>query len=464
MEAIFHSVADGIVTVDEELRVTNLNVAAQEMLAAKPEEVLGLSIDALGTGQLWNLAKVVEEVLASGERVRERENILARRDGHELRVVVSASRLVDREGNPAGAVAILRDVTALRELETRLESRASMHGLVGSTHAMQEVYALIEQAAPTDSTILVLGESGTGKELVADAIHRASRRQRGPFVKVNCSALSEGLLESELFGHVRGAFTGALADRKGRFELASGGTIFLDEVGDLTERIQVKLLRVLQEHEIERVGDTRTIKIDVRVVAATHQPLKRLVEEGRFRQDLYFRLNVIPLRVPPLRERREDIPALVARFLRELATRAAKPCERLSPDALRALLDYRWPGNIRELRNAIEHAVVKSRGAVILLEDLPREIIEETARVAAIAGGAARPAERAANTGTGAHAGAERDDSAATAPLEADRIREALASTDWNRGRAAALLGMDRTTLWRRMRRLGMLEHDRRSR
>jgi transcriptional regulator with GAF, ATPase, and Fis domain len=283
-------------------------------------------------------------------------------------------------------------------------------------------------------------------------------------VKVNCSALSEGLLESELFGHVRGAFTGALADRKGRFELASGGTIFLDEVGDLTERIQVKLLRVLQEHEIERVGDTRTIKIDVRVVAATHQPLKRLVEEGRFRQDLYFRLNVIPLRVPPLRERREDIPALVARFLRELATRTAKPCERLSPDALRALLDYRWPGNIRELRNAIEHAVVKSRGAVILLEDLPREIIEETARVAAVAGGAARSTERAANAGTGAHAGAERDGPAMTAPLEADRIREALASTDWNRGRAAALLGMDRTTLWRRMRRLGMLEHDRRSR
>jgi PAS domain S-box-containing protein len=474
MEAIFHSVADGIVTVDEELRVTNLNVAAQRMLAAKPEDVLGLPLAELVTGKLWDLAKVVDEVIRSGERVHERENVVAPRDGREVRVLASANKLVDREGNPAGAVAILRDITELRELETRLENRTSMHRLVGSTHAMQEVYGLIEQAAPTDSTILVLGESGTGKELIADAIHRSSRRQRGPFVKVNCSALSEGLLESELFGHVRGAFTGAIADRKGRFELAHGGTIFLDEIGDLTERIQVKLLRVLQEHEIERVGDTRTIKIDVRVIAATHRPLKRLAEEGRFREDLYFRLNVIPLRVPPLRERCEDIPSLAALFLREFAASIGKRSERLSPDALRALLDYRWPGNIRELRNAIEHAIVKGRGAVVMLEDLPREIIEETARVTALAhsavgfvrsarSGTTPPADTARSARGAASPLADPAGGAllAAAPTEADRIREALARTGWHRGRAAALLGIDRATLWRRMRRLGMLERNR---
>lgn len=445
MEAIFHSVADAIVTVDHELRVTNLNLAARAMLDAPPDWAIGRGVTELIESRLWDLAKLLRDAIgasgaaaAAGDRdggARERENIVARRDGRELRVLVSASRLVDRDGVTAGAVAILRDVTRLRDLERRLENRTAMHGLTGSTHAMQKVYTLIEQAAPTDSTILILGESGTGKELVADAIHNASRRQNGPFVKVNCSALSEGLLESELFGHAKGAFTGALSDRKGRFEMADGGTIFLDEIGDLTERIQVKLLRVLQEREIERVGETRVRKIDVRVVAATHRDLRRLVEEGRFREDLFFRLNVIPVRVPALRERREDIPQLAGLFLREIATVVGKPREALSPDAMRALLDYRWPGNIRELRNAVEHGIVKSRGPSVMLEDLPREIIEETATVAPFA----------------------RPSSAASASPEADAIREALERSAWHRGRAAKLLGVDRATLWRRMRRLGMI-------
>jgi len=449
MEAIFHSVADAIVTVDEELRVTNLNMAARAMLEAPPEWAIGRGVTELVESRLWDLAKLLRDAIRAGgeagaaseragdARERERENIVARRDGRELRVLVSASRLVDRDGNTAGAVAILRDITRLRDLERRLETRTAMHGLTGSTHAMQKVYTLIEQAAPTDSTILILGESGTGKELVADAIHQASRRQNGPFVKVNCSALSEGLLESELFGHAKGAFTGALADRKGRFEMADGGTIFLDEIGDLTERIQVKLLRVLQEREIERVGETRVRKIDVRIVAATHRDLRRLVEEGRFREDLFFRLNVIPMRVPPLRDRREDIPRLAGLFLREISSVIGKQRESLSPDAMRALLDYRWPGNIRELRNAVEHGVVKSRGPSVMLEDLPREIIEETATVAATARAPA---------------------AAAGESPEAAIIRDALERSAWHRGRAAKLLGVDRATLWRRMRRLGMLE------
>ncbi len=444
MEAIFNSVGDGILTLDTDLRVTNINTAAQSILGVTASWSAGRPVAEILHGRLWAVDKLTDEAVRSGNGVEARENLLLRPDGQELRVLLSISRLLDRSGGTGGAVIIVRDVTHLRELEVQLEERRSLHGIIGTGQVMEEIFTLIEQVAPTDSTVLIQGESGTGKELVADAIHRASARRGSPLVKVNCSALSEGLLESELFGHVKGAFTGALHDRKGRFELAQGGTIFLDEIGDLSERIQVKLLRVLQEREIERVGDTRTIQIDVRVLAATHQPLKRLTEEGRFRQDLYYRLNVIPIRVPPLRERRESIPALSAAFVEEMSHRMGKKIARLSPDAMRALMDHRWPGNIRELRNAIEHAVVKSRGTMLLLEDLPRELIEETARISKLAG-------RRTPSAVGASQERNRSDTD-----ERRMLLEALEASDWHRGRAAERLGINRSTLWRKMRRLGI--------
>jgi PAS domain S-box-containing protein len=443
MEAIFHSVGDGILTVDVDLRVTNINRAAQEMLGFPADEAIGASVQEVLRARLWDIAPIVHETMR-GEGVRERENILARRDGADVRVLLGASRLVDGKGLLAGAVLILRDITHLRDLELRLETRASLHAIAGKSHLMQQLYALIEQVAPTDSTVLILGESGTGKERIADAIHLGSRRRGGTFVKVNCSALSESLLESELFGHVKGAFTGATYDRKGRFEAADGGTIFLDEVGDLTERIQVKLLRVLQEREIERVGDTRVLSIDARVLAATNRPLRTLVDEGRFRQDLYYRLNVIPIRVPPLRERKEDIPDLATLFLHEMNEKMERKIERISRDALRAMMDYGWPGNVRELRNAMEHAVVKSRGRTVLLEDLPEEIVAATARaVPPLAGG-----QMGRGWGSVTPWSPDRD--------ERKTIADALRRSGGHRGRAAKLLGIDRTTLWRKMRRLGM--------
>ena len=435
MEAIFHSVADGIVTVDTNLTVSNLNRASQKMLCAPPEEMVGRPIAEVFPCKLWDLIPLIEKTIQRREAMRERENILVCSDGRELRVLIGMSHLLDLAGDLAGAVIIIRDITYIREMETLLENRASLHSIIGKSHAMQEIYALIEQVGPTDSTVLILGESGTGKELVADAVHRSSCRQKGPFIKVNCSALSETLLESELFGHVRGAFTGASHDRKGRFELADGGTIFLDEIGDLSPGIQVKLLRVLQEREIERVGDTGTIRIDTRILTATHQPLSTLVEEGRFRQDLYYRLRVIPIHLPALRERKEDIPALAAAFLDQVADQIGKNVGRISPDALRSLMDYPWPGNVRELRNAIEHGIVKARGKIILVEDLPREIIEHT------------ETRSEAPPGAGARESVQQRS-------EAESIREALEATAWNRGRAAALLGVDRTTLWRKMKRL----------
>ncbi len=439
MEAIFHSVADGILTVDSSLRVTNINRSARDMLGVPEEKAIGKRLGDVVRGRLWEIGAVAEEAMR-GEGMRERENVLARPDGSDIRALLGANRLVDRAGKTVGAVVIVRDITHLRELETRLEDRSHLHALVGRSHVMQELYATIEQVAPTDSTVLIQGESGTGKELIADAIHRSSRRQARAFIKVNCSALSEGLLESELFGHVKGAFTGATHDRKGRFEMADGGTVFLDEVVDLTERIQVKLLRVLQEREIERVGDTRVVKIDVRVIAATHRSLRKLIEEGRFREDLFYRLNVIPIHVPPLRDRKEDIPALASIFLQEFGGQMGRKLEKISRDALRAMLDHAWPGNVRELRNAIEHAAVKCRGRTVTLEDLPVEIARETSTVPS-KGALAAEGGRAAAGG---------------APDERAAILAALQKSGGNRGRAARLLGFDRTTLWRKMRRLGI--------
>ena len=487
MEAIFHSVADGILTLDNEGRVVNVNTAAARILGVEGGEgVEGVGADGGGAGggkggsvggrgavgrpvaevlrgRLWDVEPVLRKTLETGEGIQARENLLAGPAGRELRVLLTTSRLFDRNGDAGGAVIVLRDVTQVRELEVRLEERGQLHSIIGKSHAMQEMFRLVEEVAPTDSTVLIQGESGTGKELVADAIHQSSRRADGPLVKVNCSALSEGLLESELFGHVKGAFTGAAHDRVGRFELADGGTLLLDEIGDLPGRIQVKLLRVLQEREIERVGDSRIRRVDVRILAATHQPLRTLVEEGRFRQDLFYRLHVIPIFVPPLRERCEDIPDLAGAFVVELAARVGKQIERISPDALRVLMDHRWPGNVRELRNAIEHAVVKGRGPLLLVEDLPRELIEESIGVARMARpGAARSAGQDAagreTTGPAAvgRAGASPSALGPDAPTEEEQIREALARTCWNRTKAAELLGIDRSTLWRKMKKWGV--------
>jgi PAS domain S-box-containing protein len=459
MEAIFHSVADGILTLDTRLRVLNLNQAGQDMLGLTEEAAAGRSAAELLRGQLWDPVPLVEATLATGEGTRERENLLVRPDGQELRSLVTVSRLYDTDGRVGGAVVVIRDITRVRELEVRLENRTRLHAIIGRSHLMQEIFTLIEEVAPSDSTVLIQGESGTGKELVADAIHRSSRRQAGPFVKVNCSALSEGLLESELFGHVKGAYTGALHDRKGRFELADGGTLLLDEVGDLPERIQVKLLRILQEREVERVGDSRTRKIDVRILAATHQPLRALVEQRSFRQDLFYRLNVIPIVVPPLRDRREDVPELAAEFLRGFAESMGKTIDGLTPDALRVLMDHRWPGNVRELRNAIEHAVVKCQGAALGLGDLPRELIEEAARVERLASPAAATPLPGGELPAGTlPVGAPPAGGAPATSPERQRaeIEQALAQAGGRKSEAARLLGIDRSTLWRRMRKLGL--------
>jgi two-component system NtrC family response regulator len=326
-----------------------------------------------------------------------------------------------------------RLVAENRELREALAERHRVEGIIGDSGRMQEVLSLVRRVAPSDATVLIRGESGTGKELIARALHYASPRAAGPLVKVNCAALAESLLEAELFGHEKGAFTGAVASRKGRFELADGGSLFLDEIGDLPPHLQVKLLRVLQEREFERVGSSRPIKVDVRLLAATHRNLEALVREGRFREDLYYRINVVTIMLPPLRERREDLPPLIEHFLRAFAGKNGKTVRGLTREAREALLRYDYPGNIRELENLMERAVVLTRDDVIGVEDLPLAL--ET------------PA-----SGSGEEAGLI----AAVEGLERRMIREALAKADGTQTRAAELLGISERVLRYKLKKYGL--------
>lgn len=330
------------------------------------------------------------------------------------------------------------------ELKKQVEKRFGLERLVGESGPMQEIYDTIKQVAPTRATILIQGESGTGKELVAQALHALSERPKGKFVTVHCAALSPQLLESELFGHEKGAFTGASERRIGRFEQANGGTLFLDEIGEIDQATQVKLLRVLgEERSFERVGGNASIKVDVRLVAATNKDLAKLVQEGKFRDDLYFRLNVVPLTLPPLRARKEDLPLLVQAFLKQFSLENGKPSRELSSDAMQAILSHDWPGNVRELRTAIEHGVVMASGAKISLKDLPSAVRN--------AGGGGKPGTAPVSSAvwTG------REERFNLHRLEDRAISQALAEVKGNVTQAAKRLGISRRTLHRRIKAAG---------
>jgi DNA-binding NtrC family response regulator len=347
---------------------------------------------------------------------------IERKDGRRISLEIDVK---DDPRDPRGKIFFLYDVTELVDLRRLLDERARFHDLIGKTPAMQRVFQQIRDVARVDATILIEGETGTGKELVARAIHAASHRKDKPFVAVNCAGLTESLLSSQLFGHKRGAFTGAVEDQQGLFEAAQGGTLLLDEIGDIPMPVQNQLLRVLQEREIVRLGETRPRKIDVRLLAATHRNLSEEAGKGSFRSDLFYRIRVGRISVPPLRERREDIPVLAASFLGQIAAASGKRVCGFSQDALRLLLDYPWPGNVRELRSAIEFAVIGCRTEMIQSDDLPPEVVQAAELATAI------PAD----------------------PLmdEKTRFLDALSRSRGNRALAARLLGISRATLYRRL-------------
>jgi PAS domain S-box-containing protein len=428
LEAIFNSVADGILALNLELRISNLNTAALRLLETTRQEAVGQScLEYLGPSQ------ELESLLRARRALDRYRHALRASSGQEHLLSISIRPLLDPDQREQGVVLILRDLTEIESLRRQLHGRQQFHGLIGKNHQMRELYQLIEDLADSEATVLILGESGTGKERVAEAIHHRSHRRNSPFVKVNCSALSEGLLESELFGHVKGAFTGAIRDKVGRFEQASGGSIFLDEIGDLSQNVQVKLLRVLQEKEIERVGSGQTLKVDTRVIAATHRNLQLALQQGIFRSDLYYRLNVMPLELPPLRRRKEDIPLLAEHFIARFNDQTQRRIQGLDDAALSLLMDYDWPGNVRELENAIEHAFIKCRGEVLLPSHLP----------VSLQGLRSRP-QPAPEPGPA---------------LEKEQLLQTLAECQWNRSLAASRLGMHRTTLWRKMREWGIPAH-----
>jgi two-component system response regulator HydG len=332
-----------------------------------------------------------------------------------------------------------------QELRRRMDKRFGFQGIIGATARMKRIFDILQQVSASNATVLILGESGTGKELVAHAIHQNSPRRGHHFVPLNCAALSESVLESELFGHVKGAFTGATYDRKGRFEYAHEGTLFLDEIGDLPSTVQVKLLRVLEYGEVFRVGSNEAVKVDVRLLCATNKNLEALVREGKFRDDLYYRLKVVTIDLPPLRERLDDLPILVDAFIKELSESHRKPITRISPEALRLFYQYPWPGNVRELRNAIESMIVLTKDDVLDVEDVPDFI---TARRGAQAAAAAPDLGDDGSEGPGSGVHLE--------TAEKELIRQALALSQGNREKAAQLLGIGERTLYRKIKRFGL--------
>ncbi|HYH85945.1 MAG TPA: sigma-54 dependent transcriptional regulator [Pyrinomonadaceae bacterium] len=357
----------------------------------------------------------------------------------ELRLVVK---------NALETIRLRRENQTLRK---RIEIEGAQRGaILGNSEAMQRVRAMIEKVAETDATVLVRGESGTGKELVARELHeRSSVRRRGAFVAVNCAALPSELIESELFGHEKGAFTGAAARRRGKFEQADGGTLFLDEIGDMSATVQAKLLRALEERRIERLGGSESIPVDVRIVSATHRPLEQDIEKGSFRADLFYRLQVVTVEIAPLRERREDIPALAETFARQAAERYGLPARTLAPSALRRLVEHDWPGNVRELRNAVERAMILAEGDEVTAKDLPEEI----------GGGASRaPKDESAPVADGTHLAVPFTSDFREDRREFERryIARCLEESGGNVTRAAAVLGMHRQSLQHKLRELGL--------
>ena len=418
LERILDSLMEGIIAHDKERRILFFNRAAEKITGYDRAEVLGRDChDAFGSPFCGGRCSFCGEPPNSWTNVDYPLNLVSK-EGSSRRIEMSVTGMTDETGCFAGVLAAFRDVTDLIGLQIRLGQITSFGGIIGQDHKMLQIFEQIRELATNDYPVHIMGETGTGKELVAAAIHNESRRGGGPFVPINCGALPEGVLESELFGHVKGAFSGAIRDKKGRFELADGGGIFLDEVVDLTKSMQVKLLRVLQEGTFERVGGEETVSVDVRVISAANRDLKREVERKNFREDLYYRLNVVPIELPPLRERKNDVPLLAEEFLRQASEQGQKTAG-LSKKALSMMMDYLWPGNVRELQNTLHYALVKCKGRLIRPEDLPLEI-------------------RAGRSRRGP-----------TRKLNPEMVQAALDLTGGNKAKAARHLGVGRATLYR---------------
>ena len=442
-KAVVDTIQDGVMIVNPEGKIISVNRGFEEITGYRRNEIIGKSCTTLGCTSC-EIARNEEGchwcVMFRRGHLKKQKCLLMRKDGRMVHVLKNASVLKDRDGNVTGAVETMTDVSDLVEKETQIETYRReldaddrFHGMIGVSAVMQQVFELIVNAARSDAPVIIYGESGTGKEMIARAIHEAGLRSKNPYIKVNCAALNESLLESELFGHVKGAFTGAHQGREGRFEAAGGGDIFLDEVGDLPLSTQVKLLRVLEEKVIERVGDHRAIPVDVRIISATNRDLPEMIARGEFRQDFFYRINVIPIRVPPLRERVDDIPLLARSFFNRIRLKSGKNIQGISNEALENLIHYNWPGNVRELKSAFEFACVACQGEMITPDHLPTDI-------------------------TGHREVRQTAESSRTSleDIKRQRLVNALAAANGNQSEAARLLGISRTSVWNQIKRFNI--------
>ena len=443
-KTVVETMQEGLMLVDQKGSIEFVNRAFEKIIGYTLEEVQGKSCEIFQCDKCFSARAAGKNkycALFREEQSRSSECVFQRKDGTPVHLLKNAAVIRDQQGRVIGGVETMVDLSRILEkekiiasLRQQLHHQEGFHGIVGASPVMRQVLDLANSAAHSNAPLVIYGESGTGKEILASAVHRISQRSEGPFIKVNCAALNDNLLESELFGHVKGAFTGADYSRTGRFEAASGGSIFLDEVGDLPLSTQTKLLRVLQEKEIERVGDHRPVKIDVRIIAATHKDLQQLIREGQFREDLYYRIGVIPVYLPPLRERITDIPLLAESFIKRIGERTGKEISGITRDGMEVLLQYGWPGNIRELMNAIEYAFVLCPGGMIEPKHLPQHLQGEPV-----------PVRRQQGAPVNSYQDTRRR-----------QLVEALEAAGGNQTKAARILGVSRVTVWKWMTRYGI--------
>ncbi|MCP4689636.1 MAG: PAS domain S-box protein [Desulfobacterales bacterium] len=426
LERILDNLKDGIIAHNMERCIFFFNREAERITGFQREEVLGRDChEVFGSPFCGGQCSFCDNKVFPGRNKKYTVNITSK-SGDPRRVDMSATLIVDESDAPMGVLASMRDVTELTRLKQKSGEAVRFSDIIARDAKMLDLFQQVREVADYDFPVHIFGETGVGKELVANAVHNESRRSGAPFVPINCGALPEGLIESELFGHVKGAFSGAIRDKKGRFELANRGTVFLDEVAELSKPMQVKLLRFLQEGDFEKVGGEKTITADVRIISATNKDLKKEIKRNKFREDFYYRLNVIPMFVPPLRERKSDIPLLVDYFLDQINSNARKRKDvDISNEALALMMDYQWPGNVRELQNAVQFSVVRCGGDVITPEALPMELID-------MAG--------------------QKPKRGPSPKLEETSVKDAMIKTGWNKAKAARILGVGRATLYRFLR------------
>ncbi len=436
---ILESISDGVFTVDNDWKITSFNRAAEKITGVSRKNAIGQNCFEVFKSNMCESSCPLRRTMKTGKPLIDRAGFCLTKKGKRLPISVSTALLLDEKGRLLGGAETFRDLSELEELRKELDQRGPNPLFRSKSPSMEQLLAMLPAVSDSSSSILIQGETGTGKEVLSRTIHALSPRKDGPFVALNCGALPESLLESELFGYKKGAFTGADRDKAGRFALAEGGTLFLDEIGELPLSLQVKLLRVLQEHEYDPLGSTKPVRADIRLVSATNRDLKSMISAGTFRRDLFYRINVINLELPPLKSRPEDIPDLAMGFLSLYSVRMGKKLDGFTAEVFARFYSYEWPGNIRELENVVERAVVLADGPHIGVSQLPEELRQLTSLRHNSSGAALPASERIV---------------LARDAAERECILQALESSAWNRSSAALALGMDKVTLYRKMKKL----------